>query len=464
MQNEKNNAADVNKNGLVIEEAKEVIIPKDESPQSDQQTISIAKENFAALEAHAYAEFLPMISTKRELDALKAGILKHGLLEPITIHDGKILDGRNRHRAICELLTYEKDFNYENVVKFAPVPEGFTPEQYVITRNLHRRNLNESQRALFAGLMLLEFKEDRTLTKEQRTNLPEGSKTSHFGKIFNVSGSSVKSAQIVIKRGLPVVKDFVQKGFWRLSLAKKIAELSKEEQQNLVADALTQGKSLAELWYANHCLDLNKKERDLSAELSALETERSVTSNALRHGLAQALAQANLLPEEEQNDKKSSINDVENKIADGTHSSLREHTAKIVKITNRREKYREELKTMLDDQANQKERYAQSKLSLCMASCYKEYIRNRKEASLAAIVTFSKNKAAIEFKVLSSKQAENALGVIKKFDSPKEGEKFLLENKVGLERLKADILNGTLTEAENKIQTFRESLSSSQVA
>jgi len=460
-ENQNNNAAN---NGSIPVGLEKRITVKCENEKENGEKLWYSKEQFITLQAHAYAEFLPMISTARESEALKAGILKHGLLEPITIHDGKILDGRNRHRAICELLTYEKDFNYDNVVKFAPVPEGFTPEQYVITRNLHRRNLNESQRALFAGLMLLEFKEDRTLTKEQRTNLPKGSKTSHFGKIFNVSGSSVKSAQIVIKRGLPDVKDFVQKGFWRLSLAKKIAELSKEEQQNLVADALTQGKSLAELWYANHCLDLNKKERDLSAELSALETERSVTSNALRHGLAQALAQANLLPEEEQNDKKSSINDVENKIADGTHPSLREHTTKIVKITNRRDRYREELKTMLDDQANQKERYAQSKLSRCMASCYKECIRSRKQSSLAAIVTFSENKAAIEFKMLSSKQAEKALGVIKSFNSPKEGEKFLVENKVGLEKLKAEILNGTLTEASSKIQAFCEALSVPQVA
>lgn len=422
------------------------------------------KEQFAALQPHSYAEFLPMIASKHELEALKEGIRKRGLLEPITILDGKILDGRNRHRAICELVAYDKDFNYDEAVKFAHVPEDFTPEQYVITRNLHRRNLNESQRALFAGLMLLEFKEDKTLSKAEKTNLPKGTKADHFGKIFNVSGSSVKSAQIVIKDGLPIVKEFVQKGVWRLSLARKIAELTTEEQKQLIPEALKLGQVLANQWYNRYVLGLNNKEVKLRNSLKEEEEKRNALADTLRQRLTQEVADASRLSEEERTQKTADIDEKSNTIENGSHPDLKNFTSKIKNYSKQLESCQQTLKKMLDDAANQKELYAQSKLAQCMIVSYKQFVRSQNQASLVVAMNFSGKAPEVEFKVVPAKQAGKFLGTIKEFPNPGEGEQFLAANKAKLDALKIEIMNGALVDAPVKIQSFTEGLMDSNAA
>lgn len=90
---------------------------------------------------HPVADIFPMMSAA-EFNGLKADIAEHGQREPIVIHDNMILDGRNRYMACAELglkpITREWD------------GDG-SPVAYVISLNLHRRHLNESQRAMVAA-------------------------------------------------------------------------------------------------------------------------------------------------------------------------------------------------------------------------------------------------------------------------------------------------------------------------
>jgi ParB-like chromosome segregation protein Spo0J len=58
----------------------------------------ISAEEIAAFVAHPIAEIFPMISND-ELRELAEDIRKNGMLEPITLFEGKILDGRNRFNA-----------------------------------------------------------------------------------------------------------------------------------------------------------------------------------------------------------------------------------------------------------------------------------------------------------------------------------------------------------------------------
>jgi hypothetical protein len=60
---------------------------------------------------------------------------------PITLHEGKILDGRNRHRA-CEIAGVFPAF-----VEYI----GADPLGFVVSHNLHRRHLTESQRGMVAA-------------------------------------------------------------------------------------------------------------------------------------------------------------------------------------------------------------------------------------------------------------------------------------------------------------------------
>lgn len=88
---------------------------------------------------HALADAFPLISGD-EFEELVKDIHDNGLVQPITMHEGKILDGRNRWRA-CQRLGIphtEKKFS------------GPDAAAYVWSVNAVRRQLTASQRALAA--------------------------------------------------------------------------------------------------------------------------------------------------------------------------------------------------------------------------------------------------------------------------------------------------------------------------
>jgi hypothetical protein len=92
---------------------------------------------------HPAANMLPMMDPEKaegELSSLTESIKKYGLTEPVTLLDGKVLDGRNRLVA-CRLAGVVPIFeNWESDGKSSP-------EEWVLTRNINRRNLSDSQKA-----------------------------------------------------------------------------------------------------------------------------------------------------------------------------------------------------------------------------------------------------------------------------------------------------------------------------
>jgi ParB/Sulfiredoxin domain len=93
-----------------------------------------------ALEFHSLAALFPLVEG-RDFDELVADIREHGLHEPIVVYEDKILDGRNRLRA-CDAAGVQPTFT---------VYTGDDPVAYVVSLNLLRRHLDESQRAMVAA-------------------------------------------------------------------------------------------------------------------------------------------------------------------------------------------------------------------------------------------------------------------------------------------------------------------------
>ena len=104
------------------------------SPMSAQY-VSPASCPQDALQFHPLAAIFPLMEGA-ELGALTDDIRAHGLVEPIILPEGRILDGRNRYLA-CRGADVQPTYR--------PF-EGVDPFAFVISANLHRRHLTRGQR------------------------------------------------------------------------------------------------------------------------------------------------------------------------------------------------------------------------------------------------------------------------------------------------------------------------------
>lgn len=140
------------------------------------------------MQFHEVAEIFPLMEGAA-FDALVADIKQHGLLEPVWTLDGKIIDGRNRFRA-CEAIGITP--------KIRPWT-GDDPVDFVLSMNLHRRQMTKSQCALAAAKAVkLQRGGDRgnqyTGGKVQTCTLP----LDDAAKAFGVSRSQVCNARKVL--------------------------------------------------------------------------------------------------------------------------------------------------------------------------------------------------------------------------------------------------------------------------
>jgi ParB-like chromosome segregation protein Spo0J len=90
--------------------------------------------------AHPFANLFPMIEGK-DFDQLRDDIAVQGILEPIRLYQGMILDGRNRYAAA---KAAGHQFSLDDFVQWeGTVAEA---EAWVISTNLHRRHLSAKQK------------------------------------------------------------------------------------------------------------------------------------------------------------------------------------------------------------------------------------------------------------------------------------------------------------------------------
>lgn len=89
-------------------------------------------------QVHKLSHYFPMLPPG-EFEQLKQSIAQFGLLEPITLLDGKILDGRNRYQACLELGIEPSFREY--------TPNEHAPLDFVVAVNMRRRHLTDAQKA-----------------------------------------------------------------------------------------------------------------------------------------------------------------------------------------------------------------------------------------------------------------------------------------------------------------------------
>lgn len=128
--------------------------------------------------------------TADEYAELRESIRTLGQLEPITLYEGKILDGRWRYTACLELQLAPRCREYQ----------GNDPLRFVIAENAKRRHLSVGQRAVVAARMM-------TLTRggdrrsDQSANLHFEISAEVAAQHMDVSERTVKYAKAVLDSG-----------------------------------------------------------------------------------------------------------------------------------------------------------------------------------------------------------------------------------------------------------------------
>jgi ParB-like chromosome segregation protein Spo0J len=174
-------------------------------------------------EVHPAAEIFPMMDDQSYAE-LREDIRKNGQQKWLVLWQGKLIDGRNRLKACLELGIEPQD---------SEIPDEADPFDYVLSANLHRRHLTDSQRALVAA-KLAKLKAGRP-SKEIPPN--GGITTSQAAQQLKVPTRTVERAKSVIDKGSSELIEAVEKGSVPVSRAATIAKTVPKEDQIKVATA-----------------------------------------------------------------------------------------------------------------------------------------------------------------------------------------------------------------------------------
>jgi len=186
---------------------------------------------------HPLAEIFPVLP-ESNIAELAADIKENGLQQPIVLFENKVLEGRNR-LAACKIAGITPTFKN--------LKPGTDPVKYVVSLNLYRRHLSESQRAMVAG----------KIADVQRAGKPSDDTTGkttieQASKIMNVSKDSTKKAKKLLKQD-PIKAREVTSGKKSLNKAHKetvakeppkpkkvktLAEIEKNEALTAARDAV----------------------------------------------------------------------------------------------------------------------------------------------------------------------------------------------------------------------------------
>lgn len=190
---------------------------------------------------HPVADIFPLMEGE-PFDSLVEDIKANGLLDPIELLDNKIIDGRNRYSA-CKKAGVEP--------RFKDAEFSGSPVAYAMSKNLHRRHLDESQRGMAGARALPLFEaEAKERQKEHGGTAPGKKKTlsaarpqvkkgtgkaaSHAAKAVNASGRSVVRATKILKTASEEVVQAIEKGDLKLFTAESLVTLPKAAQRKAI--------------------------------------------------------------------------------------------------------------------------------------------------------------------------------------------------------------------------------------
>lgn len=177
------------------------------------------------VDRHPLSAAFPDMSPE-EYSELLDSVKKIGILNPIVMFEGMIIDGWHRYKASVELdIECPAD----------DLPEDIDPCDFVIAQNISRRSLTASQRALAVVMVNSWRPRGKPKTPPQEV-VSKTKSNADMVEISNTSKKTIENAKFVAKNAIPEVIEAVQAGEIGIVKAAQIAKLGKEKQ----ADALKQ--------------------------------------------------------------------------------------------------------------------------------------------------------------------------------------------------------------------------------
>lgn len=176
---------------------------------------------------HPAADLFPMMQGK-QWEEFKEDIRQNGFQESVTLYKNQILDGRNRYKAAMEL----------DMLDDLPISEidddhQFDPFQWVISRNLHRRHLTESQRGMVAAKLARLQVGD--VASQKIGGSIDSPSLQNAADQLQVGRATVVRAKSVLEHGSPDLIASVERGEIAVSRAATVAKTTPKEKQVDVA-------------------------------------------------------------------------------------------------------------------------------------------------------------------------------------------------------------------------------------
>ena len=162
------------------------------------------------------AYLLPEMGEQSFSELVKS-IHEVGLLEPISVWRGQILDGRHRYQA-CLLAGVEPEFQH--------LPDDIDPLAFVLAKGLDRRHLSTSQKAVIAYRLTVMSPEHVCSEDQACAFLHTGVTQQQAADRFRVSRRSLGHARAVLgpdSMAVPELRRAVEHGTVTVSDAAKIA-------------------------------------------------------------------------------------------------------------------------------------------------------------------------------------------------------------------------------------------------
>lgn len=177
---------------------------------------------------------------KEELESLAADIRQNGLQNKIILYEKKILDGRNRFCA-CGIAGITPEFEEY---------QGADPLRYIVSLNLHRRHLNESQRAIVAA-KLANMKQGKRTDLQPSANLPKVISQPEAAKMLNVSERMIRIVKTIEKQAPKLIEKIESGKMTAHKAQKEVATMRRIEERAAIATA---GEKVpeSEKWHIFH--------------------------------------------------------------------------------------------------------------------------------------------------------------------------------------------------------------------